>query len=202
MTITLDDHGRTRQKLIHAGDTADLIATVFALELNNGYTGVWASAAGSVVTIYSRAMGLAGEATTIAASTTSGGFTVTASGSALSGAADGAWFTDLTASPRLNRAVRDWSLSFFTALNGYGIDTTASFSMELGNGDPSAAAGIAQVGPAGDPILLPTPSLQTNFSPASLAFWQEVYAEMAGFQASAGLTPYSAIRRSAVVVFS
>ena len=86
--------------------------------------------------------------------------------------------------------MRDWSLSFFTALAGYGIDCAASFSMELGNGDPSAAAGIAQVGPAGDPILLPTPSLQTNFSPASLAFWQEVYLEMAGIQAAAGLQPY------------
>ena len=52
------------------------------------------------------------------------------------------------------------------------------------------AAGIAQMGPAGDPILLPTPSLQTNFSPTSLAFWQEVYAEMAAIQAAAGLTPF------------
>jgi hypothetical protein len=46
------------------------------------------------------------------------------------------------------------------------------------------------VGPGGDPILLPTPSLQTNFSPTSLAFWQEVYLEMASIQAAAGLTPY------------
>src|ERR1041385_6532368 len=62
--------------------------------------------------------------------------------------------------------------------------------MELQHGDPSAAAGIAQVGPAGDPILLPTPSLQTNFSPTSLAFWQEAYAEIAGLQAAAGLQPF------------
>ena len=46
------------------------------------------------------------------------------------------------------------------------------------------------MGPAGDPILLPTPSLQTNFSPTSLAFWQEVYAEMAAIQAAAGLHPF------------
>ena len=46
------------------------------------------------------------------------------------------------------------------------------------------------MGPAGDPILLPTPSLQTNFSPTSLAFWQEVYEEMAAIQAAAGLTPF------------
>ena len=46
------------------------------------------------------------------------------------------------------------------------------------------------MGPAGDPILLPTPSLQTNFSPTSLAFWKVVYEEMAAIQAAAGLTPY------------
>src|SRR5271170_6138085 len=92
--------------------------------------------------------------------------------------------------PRLNRAARDWSASFFAALKGYGIDSTASFSMELGNGDPSATVGIAQVGPSGDPILLPTPSLQTNFSPTSLAFWQEAYLEIATIQATAGLTPF------------
>jgi hypothetical protein len=195
-TITLGTVGEPSStdtiltKLIHVGDTAETIATVFALELNNGYTGVWASASGSVLTIYSRLIGSAGNDTTLAVSTTSSGFTVTASGAALSGGVDGAWLADLTTLPRLNRAVRDWSLSFFTALQSYSIDMAASFSMELGNGDPSAAAGIAQVGPAGDPILLPTPSLQTNFSPTSLAFWQEAYAEIAGIQASAGLVPF------------
>jgi hypothetical protein len=115
---------------------------------------------------------------------------VTVSASSFSGGADGNWYTDLTASPLLNRAVRDWSASFFAALYGYGIDAAASFSMELGNGNPSVAAGIAQRAPSGDPILLPTPSLQTNFSPTSLEFWQQVYAEMAAIQAAAGLTPF------------
>jgi hypothetical protein len=32
--------------------------------------------------------------------------------------------------------------------------------------------------------------LQTNFSPASQAFWQQVYADMAGLMAAAGVTPY------------
>ena len=135
-------------------------------------------------------MGLAGDANTVAATTTSGGFTATASGSSFAGGADGDWRTDLTASPALNRAVRDWTAAYFAALVGYGIDAAASFSMELQHGDPSASAGIAQMGPAGDPILLPTPSLQTNFSPTSLAFWKVVYEEMAAIQAAAGLTPY------------
>ena len=178
------------QKLIHVGDTAETIATAFALELNRGYTGGWASAAANVLTIQSRQMGVEGNQITLEASTTSSGFQTTVSGETFTGGVDGHWRTDLTASPRLNRAARDWSTSFFTALKGYGLDVAAAFSMELQHGDPSAAAGIAQVGPAGDPILLPTPSLQTNFSPVSLAFWQEVYAEIADIQAAAGLQPF------------
>jgi hypothetical protein len=143
-----------------------------------------------VLTIYARSMGADGNANTLDASTTSSGFTATASGTTFAGGVDGDWRTDLTASPALNRAVRDWSAAYFAALLGYGIDVAAAFSMELQHGDPSASAGIAQVGPSGDPILLPTPSLQTNFSPASLAYWQEVYAEMAGIQVAAGLTPF------------
>ena len=191
--VTLGPTGSTLTltKLVHEGMTADMVALAFAIELNRGYTGVWGSASRNVLTIQSRSLGLAGDANTFAASTTSGGgFTTTASGAAFTGGVDGKWLTDLTASPRMNRAARDWHASFFAALGGYEIVSTASFSMELGNGDPSASAGIAQVGPAGDPILLPTPSLQTNFSPTSLAFWQEVYAEMAGIQAAAGLTPF------------
>jgi hypothetical protein len=159
-------------------------------EVLGQYTGVWVSVAGSVLTITARTMGLAGDANTVAASTTSGGFTTTVSGLNFTGGADGDWRTDLTAVPALNRAARDWSAAYFLALAAYGIDAAAAFSMELGNGDPSVSAGIAQRGPAGDPISLPTPSLQTNFSPMSLAYWQVAYEEMAALQAAAGLTPY------------
>jgi len=196
VTLTLGQTGQPSssdtvlQKLIHVGDTADTIALVFAQELNRGYTGVWASVAGSVLTIMARTMGLAGDGNTLDASTTSGGFTAAVSGPNFTGGTEGNWRTDLTAVPALNRAVRDWSAAYFTALVGYGIDAAAAFSMELGNGDPSVSAGIAQRGPAGDPIALPTPALQTNFSPTSLAYWQVIYAEMAALQAAAGLTPY------------
>jgi len=91
----------------------------------------------------------------------------------LAGGVDGTWLTDLEGVPRLNRAARDWTLSYFTALKGYGLDGAASLSMELGNGDASVAAGIAQRCPAGDAVMVATPALQTNFSPASLAFWQQ-----------------------------
>jgi len=126
------------------GDTTETLATAFALQLNNGYTAVWGQASGSQVTIYSRAMGSAGNAITLATSANTTDLTIAISGPTLSGGVDGNWYTDLEVIPRLNRAARDWSQSYFTALAGYGYDATASFSMELGNGDPSAAAGIAQ----------------------------------------------------------
>jgi hypothetical protein len=179
------------------GDTTETLASAFALLLNGGYTAVWAQATGSQLTIYSRAMGTEGNAITIATSANTTDLTITLSGVAttsgvsnFSGGADGNWYTDMEAMPRLNRAVRDWSQSYFQALNGYGYDVTASFSMELGNGDPSTDAGIAQRYPDQSAVLLNTPSLQTNFSPTSAAFWQEVYLEMAAVMNAAGLTPY------------
>ncbi len=174
-------------KLVHEGMTAEMVALAYADELNRGYTALWASASGGVLTIQARALGLSGDSVSISA-VGSATLTATASGSSLAGGMDGTWLTDLTAS--LNRAARDWHASFFTALNGYGIESTAAFSMELGNGDPSITAGIAQRDSAGNPIVLPTPSIQTNFAPASLAYWEAVYAAMAGLQASAGLTPF------------
>jgi hypothetical protein len=189
MAVTINSTAFT--KTMHPGDTPDTLAIAFAQGINDGSTGIWASASGGVLTITSLLIGAAGNSLTLAAvATNMPGLTVTTSGTSFSGGVDGQWRTDLAASPRLNRAVRDWSLSYFSALHGYGIDAAASFSMELGNGDPSTSVGIAQEGPAGDPILLPTPSLQTNFSPTSLAYWQEVYAEMAAIQAAAGLTPF------------
>jgi len=189
MTLTVDSTVFT--KTMHPADTPLTVAIAFAQAINDGSTGIWASASSGVLTITSLLIGAAGNSYTLSAvSANMPDLTVTASGASFTGGVDGNWRTDLAASPRLNRAVRDWSLSFFTDLNGYGIDMAASFSMELGNGDPSASIGIAQEGPAGDPILLPTPSLQTNFSPTSLAYWQEVYAEMASIQAAAGLTPF------------
>jgi hypothetical protein len=172
------------------GDTAQSIATCFALLINAGSTGVWAQANGAILTITARAMGTQGESINVTVITNSTTFTALTSSAALAGGIDGIWLTDLTAMPRINRAARDWSTSFFQALNGYGIPVTTSFSMEIGNGDDTVATGIAQRYPNGDAVWVNTPALQTNFSPASTAFWQQVYADMAGLMAGAGVTPY------------
>lgn len=154
------------------------------------YTAVRASAVGNQLTIYSRSLGTDGNRITIATSADTTNLKIQVSGSTLSGGVDGFWLTDLAALPRINRAARDWSQSFFSALHGYGLDVATSFSMELGNGDTSAAAGIAQRYPSQAAVWLNTPSLQTNFSPTSANFWQQVYQDMAGIMAKAGLIPY------------
>lgn len=177
-------------KLVHVGLDTGRLAEVFALEINRGYTAIRAAASGGTLTIYARQMGVEGNHVTIAASTTGSNLTITVSGSQLAGGVDGQWITDVAATPRINRACRDWSRSFLSALHAAGIDAVAAFSTELQHGDTSLTAGIVQRGPSGDPILLPTPAVQTNFSPASLDFWKQVHADMAGIQAEAGLQPY------------
>lgn len=202
-TTSVNVAGTPIQHVNLISDTAETVALCFALLINAGSNSVRAQANGAVLTITARGLGSAGNSITISAiannSTTSGTpLTPQMSGPTLAGGIDGTsadpngsfWRTDLTASPPINRAARDWSLAFFTALNGYGIQATASFSMELGNGDDSVATGIAQRYPNGDPVWLTTPSLQTNFGPVSTAFWQQVYAEMASLMAQAGMAPY------------
>ncbi|MBZ5590637.1 MAG: hypothetical protein LAP39_00260 [Acidobacteriia bacterium] len=181
------------------GDTAVSIAKAFELEINSGYTGIWAQASGNVLTIYSREIGGDGNAITISADPASGTFALLTSGSTLAGGTGGSainggndenWVTDLTVVPRMNRAARDWCRSFFGALQGYGIAATGAFSMELGHGDRSPEAGIAQVYPSGNAVWLNTPALQTNFSPMSTAFWKQAYLDMAAVMSDAGQVPY------------
>ncbi|MBX9601729.1 MAG: hypothetical protein K2X35_12015 [Bryobacteraceae bacterium] len=175
--------------LHHVGDTSETVALAFSLEINRGYTGMWASVAGSTLTIHARARGAEGNLITLAGSTTDPNFTVSADPN-LHGGVDGIWVTDRSSTPRLNRACRDWSRAYFAALHQAGIDCTASFSLELQHGDLSPGTDLVQRGPAGDPILLPTPAVQTAFNPTSRLFWREVYREMADLMLEGGIQPY------------
>ncbi len=201
-SISIGTYGSTAaptviEHLTLFGDTAASIATAFALLINNGSTAIWAQAQSDVLTIYARTLGAAGNDVTVSANSTMPTLTVTVGGTPLGGGVyqftggnDGEWYTDLNVVPRMNRAARDWSQAFFVALGGYGITATAAFSMELGNGDPSVTAGIAQRYPDGNAVMVNTPALQTNFSPASTAFWQQAYLDLATLMANAGQTPY------------
>ena len=181
--------GVTISHLNYITDTAEAIAKCFELLITAGSSAVWAVAEGSTLRVTARALGSAGEAITIAAHTGSESFTAIVSGATLSGGVDGAWLTDLEATPRINRAARDWSRSYVRALRSYGIEAAAAFSMELRHGDDRLQAGIAQRYPDG-PCWLNTPALQTNFGPESTTFWKQVYRDMADVMAEAGAVPY------------
>ncbi len=191
-----DASRRTLIQHVHRiGETAETLAKAFELELNRGYTAIRAEAVGSRLIIYARAMGVEGNQITIDASSTADTLAIEVPGDRLSGGREGRWCTDLKAKPRLNRAVRDWSRGFFTALRNYGLDAASAFSMELQHGNDTLEAGIAQRYPdanggSGAPVWLNTPALQTNFSTESRKFWAEVYTEMAGLMAECGIRPY------------
>ncbi|MBM3810472.1 MAG: hypothetical protein FJW20_02435 [Acidimicrobiia bacterium] len=178
------------QHVNRIGDSAVTIAKAFEMELNRGYTAIRAAAQGTQLTIFARAMGTEGNHVTVAGSPASGDFRLEVASGTLAGGTDGTWHTDLQALPRINRAARDWSRSFYKALKLYNIDVAAAFSMELQHGDTSVAAGIAQRYPNGAPALLNTPALQTNFSPTSTNFWKQVYLEMATLMGEANVQPY------------
>ncbi len=194
--------------LVLLDDTNSTVAQAFAGLINVGSNLVWASASGNQLTLTARAMGVAGNGIGFGLLSTNTGLAVTQPSTALTGGIDGApydlvssaynnslmaatdfWRTDTTL-PQLNRAARDWHSAYFTAIKSYGMDVVASFSTELMNADPSAAAGLAQRYYDGTPVVLNTPSIQTNFSPTALAYWKQIYLDVAGLQNAAGLTPY------------
>jgi hypothetical protein len=196
-TTTLTLAGTAISHLNLWTDTAASLAKCFELLITAGTSAVWAHADGATLTLTARAGGVSGNGLAVTATTGSTDFTATVSAPGLAGGSacptaggkDGTWLTDLTAQPRVNRAARDWHRSYFAALKGYGVTATAAFSMELGNGDDSAAAGIAQRYPDAA-CHVSTPALQTNFSPSSLAYWQQVYLDMAAAMNEAGVAPY------------
>jgi hypothetical protein len=196
LTLVRDDYGPetaiTLQHLNLVADTPATIAKAFALELNRGYTGIRAEAVGSVLTVFSRTMGVDGNHWTVVGTPGAGVFHVDVAGptSNFSGGVDGDWRTDLTSLPRINRACRDWSRSFLVAMQGYGIQVCSAFSTELQHGDPEASVGIAQRYPDDSPVLLNTPAIQCNFSPEAVAYWKDVFRGMADLHQEVGMLPY------------
>jgi hypothetical protein len=204
-TLTVDSTVMTHLHL--EGDSPATVATWFVMQINSGSTGIWASSSGEVLTISARAMGTDGNSITLSVSVVQAGisaFTAQPSGPTLVGGVNGSpsgvpaqdaatyigWRTDLTAGNAINRAASDWCTSFYAALAGYGIQATGAFSTELQFVDPSLAAGMAQRYYDGTPVAVNTPAIQTNFSPTSLAYWQNAYLQMAQILVSAGQKPY------------
>lgn len=175
--------------VVRVGDSVPLLAQTLAMTLNSGYTAVRAEAGEDYLDIIARLPGNFGNSLLVNATCTADSLHLSLASPTLQGGQDGRWITEVTREERMNRACRDWSVAFFKEARRIGLESVAAFSLELQHGDDTWEAGIAQRYPDGAPTWLNTPALQTNFSPASLAYWRGVHRDMAGIMVEAGVPP-------------
>jgi hypothetical protein len=222
-------------KSVFPADTSSTIAAHFADFINATLVGVWASAAGAVLTITTRSTGAnwlyalspaawsasvtyaSGQCANVGGSeyqsraaanlnnppassptwwlklSTAGTLSVT--GDLQTGAAEGTWTIDPTASQTLNRAFRDWHSDYFAALHAAGIGAVVSFSQELVN-PPDVPPGAVWVQryPDGTPVQTATGfgslySSQAAFGTAVQTYMASAYAKVAALMVAASLTP-------------
>jgi hypothetical protein len=181
-------------KSVFAGDSANTIAAHFCYEVNEIFTGVWASVSGAVLTINGRTPEWS---FTYAQSCNSAAGTMTYTGDLTSGV-EGSWMIDDSKTPVINRAVTDWHTDFWVQVAAQGwAGAVSSFSMELVNppDNPTAGAVYAQRFSDGTVVATDTGfggllSTQCTFSTTVQAYQEHAYAEMAGMMAAAGLTPW------------
>ncbi len=98
-----EDGKVTIARLIQYGETVETVALSFAQEINKGYTTIWAEASGGVVTIHARQRGLEGNLIHVSAHAEDTLTVTPSSDETFTGGEYGDWFTDLAATPRLNR---------------------------------------------------------------------------------------------------
>jgi hypothetical protein len=177
----------TMGKSVFPADTPAVIAAHFAYFINELFSGVWASAAGAVLTITARSPIYS---FTFSSSVASAAGTATAAGS-LSGGAAGSWAIDPTQTPALNYAAQQWHADLYAQVKSRGWKITSAFSMELVNPPGAWAAQFADSTPAvtatGFGGLNSTQCApgQTGF----LAYQKAAFLQLAQLQAAAGLTP-------------
>ncbi|HJX53492.1 MAG TPA: hypothetical protein VJ801_12065, partial [Polyangia bacterium] len=137
-------------------DTNNTIAQHFANFINAIFDGVWATAAGSVLTITSHSFGSTFQfhVYTELPSSNTGSGVATVAGDLQGGAYGATWVIDPTQTPVLNRAFRDWHADYFALLHSAGIGVTVSFSQELVNppDNPSGGAVWVQRYPDNTPV--------------------------------------------------
>lgn len=190
----LDIGGTTIRKSVFAADTASTIALHFANFINAVFIGVWASAAGAVLTITTRSVG-ANWTYSFTVSKNSGDGTIAVTGDLTTGGTEGNWMVDPTQTPVFNRAFRDWNTDWFAVLAAAGMGVVASFSQELVNppDDPPSAVWIQRF-PDGTPAITATGlgtlnSAQCAWGTAVQAYMAAAHLEMQGLMLAAGLQP-------------
>lgn len=176
-------------KSVFAGESNALIAKHLACFVNENLVGVYATVSGNVLTLINRSPTPA-YSFTVSTTVTSASGTATVAGS-LTGGIAGKWEIDLTQSPPLNRAARDWHADFCAEAAARSRELTIACSMELVN----PPAGFAAMYPDGNPVVTDVGFASLNsthcaFNTAMRNYQKSVYLEIADIQAAAGLVPH------------
>jgi hypothetical protein len=178
-------------------DNSNTIARHFANFINAIFDGVWATAAGNVLTMTSHSFGSVWQfhvLTELPTSNTGSGHAAVA-GDLQGGAYGVTWVIDPTQTPVLNRAFRDWNADFFGLLKANGMTVVCSFSQELVNPPDNPPTSVwVQRFPDGQPVETATGfgtlnSSQIAFSSGPQNYLGQAHAAMASLMLAAGLTP-------------
>lgn len=183
--------GLTFSKVNFISDTATIIAAAFAAIINQGSTGFWASAKGTVLTITGLACGAPYHAAITVDTDGDSGFTAAVE-TVNPDASELAWQVYVDLDAPMNDAVAAWHADYFAALQAAGIGVVMAFSCELVN--PPDADGAVWVQRFADGSRVDTAtgfgtlkSSQVAFSAGPQAYLAAVFAQVAGLLSAAAL---------------
>jgi len=190
-SVLLTLNGTALGKTVFPGDTPELIANHFASYINGAFTGAWASASGSELTITGRSPAPAYNITlSKQVTSTTGSAVITQTPIA---GQYGTWVVDDVANPPVNRATRDWHADFYARCATRGQEVVTACSMELVNPPDGFSSRFPDSGRTAVATATGFGSLVSNHCAAGsaklLAYQKAVYRSIAGMQAAAGLTP-------------
>lgn len=189
--IFLEIGGQFVGKTVFPNEPNALLAAHFAYFINATFVGVWAAAAGDVLTITARSAQPAYSFSFNAWSENVSGSTgsLTFRGS-LQGGQPGRWVVDPAQTPPLNRAARDWHADLYRECQARGREIVTAVSMELVNPPTEFAARF----PDGAPVETSVGfgnlvSTHCAFNAPMLGYQKEVFKNLADLMQASGLTP-------------
>ena len=138
-------------KSVFPTDTPATIANHFAAYINSSLVSAWASASAGVLTITSRSQGSAYDLVLSVQVVSTHGSVVISPAQPPAGIVQ-QWVIDDTATPPINRGVRDWHADFYAQCAAGNLAVVTSCSMELVN----PPAGYVALFPNGSPVSTAT----------------------------------------------
>ena len=194
-TATITIGGVDFKKLVSQWDTSDTIAAHFVYYINSGSVSMWAEKTGAgQLTIHVRTPNWSD--TLVVPPPASANGTVTHTGN-LNLGSDGIWEIDTAAASPINFPVTKWHADLFKEVAAAGMLITTSFSMELVNPPDDGTVANAWKARFYDGTAVDTATDFNGIFSSQCApianvtnFQKSAYAQMAGLQSAAGLTPW------------